>query len=246
MKIPSLKSLLITVTLTVFISAETKPPNIVYLMTDDQRWDTLGCYGRPEFKTENIDLLASEGVVFDRAYHAVAICCPSRATVMTGRHFASHNVGFSYPHNDIMGAEDFTHSYHARLKAAGYRSGFVGKFGFPIEGKVETLKLHFDYMDARPNHSNIGTARWAENMTGFNKIHRKGRDRKERTLIKGDSMINFLDTQPEGKPFVLSVSFDAVKNDRDEDMYGPDTEVFAEKDFSVPENWVEGANDSLC
>jgi len=54
------------------------PPNIIFLMTDDQRWDNIGCYGRTEFKTPNIDQLAKQGVVFDQAFNAVAICMPSR------------------------------------------------------------------------------------------------------------------------------------------------------------------------
>ena len=228
------------------LKADTRP-NIVFLMTDDQRWDTLGCYGRPEFQTVNIDKLASEGVVFDNSYHAVAICMPSRVSLMTGRHFASHNSGFTYPHNDDISKKHLADTYHAKLKAAGYRSGFVGKFGFRVEGREASLKPHFDYMDANNTHAKFTIAQpmWAKDMEGFKKIHRKGRSSKERTLIKGDSMLNFLDTQPEGKPFVLSVSFDAVKNDKDADMYGPDTEVFEKKDFSVPSNWVEGANEAL-
>lgn len=49
-----------------------KRPNIIFLMTDDQRWDNLGCYGRPEFKTHHIDRLAARGVTFDNAYYAVS------------------------------------------------------------------------------------------------------------------------------------------------------------------------------
>lgn len=61
--------------------ARSDRPNIIFLMTDDQRWDNMGCYGRPEFKTPNIDALAEQGV----AYATVAICMPSRVTMMTGQ-----------------------------------------------------------------------------------------------------------------------------------------------------------------
>ncbi len=53
-------------------------PNIIFLMTDDQRWNNFGCYGRPEFKTHHIDTLAEQGVIFDKAYYAVSICMPSQ------------------------------------------------------------------------------------------------------------------------------------------------------------------------
>ncbi|MHC4926994.1 MAG: sulfatase-like hydrolase/transferase [Planctomycetota bacterium] len=57
-------------------------PNIIFLMTDDQRWDNFGCYGKPEFKTLYIDRLADQSVIFDNAFYAVSICMLSRATMM--------------------------------------------------------------------------------------------------------------------------------------------------------------------
>ncbi len=213
-----------------FASAEVeRPPNIVYVMTDDQRWDTFGCYGRPEFKTTNIDKLSAEGVTFDNAHYAVAICTPSRVTVMTGRYFASHEAGFTYPYNKSVSREDFQDSYHAILKKAGYRSGFIGKYGVPVVGGG---REHFDFF-AQRNHYDK-----PKNDPVMDHIYRADRDPKERTLRKGDAMIHFLDTQPKGQPFVLSVSFDAVKNDRDDDMYGPDEAVFANQEMSVPGNWT--------
>ena len=65
------------------LEKNTAPPNIIFLMTDDQRWDNMGCYGKPEFNTPNIDKVAAQGVTFDKAFYAVAICMPSRVT--TGR-----------------------------------------------------------------------------------------------------------------------------------------------------------------
>ena len=76
-----------------------QPVNIIFLMTDDQRWDNFGCYGRPEFRTEHIDQLAEAGVIFDKAYRTVAICMPSRATIFSGRYLSNHRVGFTYPYN---------------------------------------------------------------------------------------------------------------------------------------------------
>lgn len=219
------------------LSADAKQPNIVFLMTDDQRWDTFGCYGRPEFQTENIDKLAQEGVIFDNAFHAVAICAPSRATMMTGRYFASHQSGFTYPFNVQLTPNDFDNTYPAQLKNAGYRTGFIGKFGIFTTADVE-LEKYFDYFAVREK-------RWPNNDTVLQDIYSPDRDPKERTLKKGDALIHFLDTQPIDQPFCISVSFDAVKNDRDRDMYGPHFEIFKDKVFSVPGNWVEGDNEQL-
>lgn len=59
-------------------------PNILLLMTDQQRWDTLGCYGNKTIETVNLDALASEGTVFEHAYTPSPSCVPTRASLMTG------------------------------------------------------------------------------------------------------------------------------------------------------------------
>ena len=218
--------------------AEKARPNIIYIMTDDQRWDTFGCYGRPEFQTTHIDKLAKEGVIFDNVYFAVSICAPSRATVMTGRYFASHQSGFSYPFNRRLTKEDFDNTYPAIFKNAGYRTGFIGKFGMFTERGGVKSENYFDYYAVRGRFIPKDDKELAH-------IYRKERDPKERTLKKGDAMIHFLDSQPKDKPFCLSVSFDAVKNNRDEDMYGPHTAIFENKTMSVPQNWVEGMNKKM-
>ena len=213
-------------------------PNIVFLMTDDQRWDTLGCYGRTDVITPNIDRLAAQGVAFDNAYYEVAICMPSRATMFTGRYFSDHRVGFSYPFNRTLPKEEFAKSYPAELKKAGYRTGFVGKFGIRLEDLNKTCEKHFDFFVH-------GDTRWPKDDAGLKEIYRADRPKNERTLKKGDAMIRFLETQPKSQPFCLSISFDAVKNDRDSDMYGPDFEIFKDKEMWVPDNWVAGKSERL-
>lgn len=220
------------------------PPNIVFLMTDDQRWDTIGSYGSKDAITPNVDKLSAQGVTFDNAYHAVAICMPSRATILTGRYFSDHRVGFTYPYNRTLPAQEFALGYPALMQDAGYRTGFIGKFGVRLEALPETVAEHFDFYAGISTTSKKGP-HFPINDEKLAHIYRKDRDPKERTLIKGDAMIRFLETQPQGQPFSLSVSFDAVKNDRDSDMYGPHVERFKDKKMQVPENWVEGKNDRL-
>lgn len=220
------------------------PPNIVFLMTDDQRWDTIGSYGSEDAITENIDKLAAQGVIFDNAYHAVAICMPSRTTIFTGRYFSDHQIGFTYPYKRTLPAEEFAQSYPALMKKAGYRTGFIGKFGVRLEALPETVAEHFDFYAGISTTSKKGP-HFPKSDKKLAHIFRKDRDPKERTLIKGDAMIRFLETQPKSQAFSLSVSFDAVKNDRDTDMYGPHVELFKDKKMQVPDNWVEGKNERL-
>ncbi|WP_419194089.1 sulfatase-like hydrolase/transferase [Novipirellula herctigrandis] len=223
---------------------EANRPNIVFVMSDDQRWDTFGCYGRTDVLTPNIDKLAASGVAFDNAYYAVAICMPSRTTTFTGRYFSDHQCGFTYPYNRTLPAKEFADSYPAQLRAAGYRTGFVGKFGVRLEDLPQTVAEHFDFYTGISTTSKKGPHFPADDKK-LQHIYRKDRDPKERTLIKGDSMIHFLETQPEGQPFCLSISFDAVKNDRDSDMYGPHVALFKDKPMWVPKNYVEGENEKL-
>ncbi len=102
-----------------------KRPNILLIMTDQQRTDTLGCYGASHMKTPVIDQLAADGVRFDRSYCSSSVCTPSRASLFTGvypsRHGAWH-VGTNVP-------EDIPMLSH-RLGAEGYRTHYIGKAHF--------------------------------------------------------------------------------------------------------------------
>ena len=61
-------------------------PNIIFYFTDQQRWDTIGCYGQKLDVTPNLDRLAGDGVVFEEAYTAQPVCGPCRALFQTGKY----------------------------------------------------------------------------------------------------------------------------------------------------------------
>ena len=67
-------------------------PNVVFILTDDQRWDQLGCEGHPFLKTPHLDRLGKRGVTFTNAYCAAPACNPSRAALMTGIRPATSGV----------------------------------------------------------------------------------------------------------------------------------------------------------
>src|SRR3989338_10067906 len=70
----------------------TQRPNFLFIITDQQRADHLGCYGNAVVQTPNIDGIAKSGTRFDRFYVATPICMPNRATLMTGRMPSLHGV----------------------------------------------------------------------------------------------------------------------------------------------------------
>lgn len=236
---------------------ENAKPNIIFLMTDDQRWDNMGCYGKPEFNTPNIDRLASQGVVFDKAYYAVAVCMPSRVTMMTGRYNSSHKVGFVAPTDYTLSQSDFAKGYPSILKNAGYRTGFIGKVGFtvteeairPSTPKEHYYKEHmgnvFDFFAGSETYDRKGFVIWPEEDLGLKEIYKEDRQNSGRTLRTGEAMLRFIETQPKDQPFCLSVSFYAVKHDNNKDVYMPHYDLYKNEELSVPDNWVEGENEKL-
>ncbi len=168
-------------------------PNIVFLLVDDQRNDTLGCAGHPVLKTPNVDALAAGGVRFENAFVTTSICAASRATIFTGLYERTHGFTFGKPPICTAHAQA---SYPALMRKAGYRTGFIGKFGVGIEDGRRMKAEMFDYF--KPH--------------GRNPYFHKQPDGSVRheTEIAADKAIEFLQSNPADKPFCLSISFNAV------------------------------------
>ncbi len=103
-------------------SAKREFPNVLLIITDQQRADHLGCYGNPILRTPNIDRLAAQGRHYSHCYVANPICMPNRASLMTGRMPSVHGVR----HNGIPLSHDHT-TFVELLAAAGYQTALVGK-----------------------------------------------------------------------------------------------------------------------
>src|SRR5947208_17053668 len=73
-------------------AADTRPPNLVLILTDNQGAWTLGCYGNPDIRTPHIDRLAQQGTRFTRCFASNAVCSPTRATLLTGLIPSQHGV----------------------------------------------------------------------------------------------------------------------------------------------------------
>ncbi len=97
-------------------------PSFVFINTDQQRWDTLGCYGSDVARTPNLDQLAAEGVRFTRCYTTNPVCMPARASWFTGQYPSHHGVW----QNGVPLSQRADLIQH-RLKDAGYHTGLIGK-----------------------------------------------------------------------------------------------------------------------
>lgn len=102
-------------------------PNVIFIKTDDQRFDSLSMTGHPVTKTPNIDQLATEGVFFKQAFITSPICGPSRANIFTGQWERKNRVGFSSVSKNFIPTAAFDNSWLMQLKRAGYFAGYIGK-----------------------------------------------------------------------------------------------------------------------
>ena len=118
--------------------------NIVFMISDNQCWFDMGCYGHPLVKTPNLDALAAGGVRFDQAFATTASCGPSRAVMYTG--LLTHRNGqYAHPHREHNQQlrEDVV-TVFSMLKDNGYRTALIGKDHikpmekYPIDFKPRT------------------------------------------------------------------------------------------------------------
>ena len=119
--IPSLRAPLL------IAAAEVDRPNIVFVITDDRRYDYLGCAGHPVLKTPHIDRIAREGAIFRNFFVVTPLCSPSRATFLTGLYPHAHRI----INNDRIGLDAISHTlvtFPRMLREAGYETAFVGKW----------------------------------------------------------------------------------------------------------------------
>jgi N-acetylglucosamine-6-sulfatase len=108
-------------------------PNIVFILSDNQRWDFMGCAGHPFVATPNLDRLASEGILFRNAFVTTSLCSPSRASFLTGQYAHTHGV-----RNNLTPWNDQNQTFLELLKQAGYESAFIGKWHMP--GRLPSLR----------------------------------------------------------------------------------------------------------
>ncbi len=119
-------------------------PNIVVVLVDDLRFDEFRAGGHPYLDTPNIDRLAREGALFVNAFHAVPLCSPNRATLLTGQYPSRHGI------IDNVSRDLASHrlaTFNIPLQAAGYRTGFLGKWHM---GNDPTPRPGWDYWVAMP------------------------------------------------------------------------------------------------
>ncbi len=184
--------------------ARDQRPNIIFFLSDDQRSDFLGSAGHPVLQTPNLDKLAEDGVRFENAFVTTSICAASRASIFTGLWERTHGYTFGEP---PVQKKHWDKAYPKVLREAGYRTGFIGKYGVSMEGPAR--KQMFDVFQ------HLGRSPYFKKQSDGNRRHI--------TQLSADHAIDFIQSSSDQEtPFHLSVSFNAPHaEDGDKDDHFP-------------------------
>lgn len=199
-----------------------KRPNIIFILTDDQRWDALGVAGNPIVQTPEMDALANAGTYFKNAFSTTPICAASRASILTGLYERTHGYTFQkprlkQPYADII--------YPKLLKENGYHLGFFGKLGVIIDAANQ-------YFDQSDFYDRGGSP----DRRGY--FYKKiGKDTVHLTRYTGYQAQEFIKNAPADKPFCLSLSFSAPHghDNAAEQYFWQDKSADLYKNIQIPE-----------
>jgi len=189
-------------------------PNILWICTDQQRYDTIGALNNRQLQTPNIDRLVASGVSFERAYCQSPICTPSRASFLTGMYPSSvHGCG-----NGNAAWAEAAPLVTALLAEAGYDCALAGKLHLAgAEGRIEPRPQDDGY---RVFHWSHGPhANWDSGHDYADWLQQQGRDLAEmlehpqdtppelhQTTWCADRAIDFIEADHAGKPWLMSVN----------------------------------------
>ncbi len=210
-------------------------PNIIFLLTDDQRADTLSIAGHPQIQTPHIDALARGGVRYTNAFTVQPICAPSRFAFLSGQYERTSGLGFNSPYQ--VTDSQWSETYPALLRDAGYHTGFIGKFGVQFYALEGGASKQFDFWRAHDGWLPFFPKDLPENPATA--IYRNA-EHSITTEIMGEMVSEFFATRPTDSPFMLSVSFSAPHNSVVSSMFpegaAPDCDHYACRVMGYPAN----------
>lgn len=216
-----------------------KKPNILFILTDQQRWDTVGCYGQKLDITPNLDLLASKGTRFEYAFTCQPVCGPARSCIQTGKYATRTGC---HVNGIALGKEEKTIAHY--LKEHGYRTGYIGKWHLATNGPEENYTDRGIPESKRAGYSDCWIASDALEATshsydgymfdneGKKKHFPPGRYRAD---SQTDWVLEYLQNSQDQTPFFLMVSYIEPHHQNDHARFeGPIGSKERFKDFEVP------------
>ncbi len=196
-------------------------PNIIVIISDDHAYQAISAYGAKQVRTPNIDRIAREGVLFNKAYVTNSICGPSRAVFLTGKY--SHKNGFKDNEHSRFNGDQ--HSFIKELKQHGYQTAWIGKW------HLETKPQGFDFWQVLPGQGSYYNPDFIMMDSSVKRIEGYA------TTITEDLAEDWLAQRDRSKPFCLVVGHKATHR-----TWIPDTSDFGSFDsvnFDLPKNFYD-------
>lgn len=186
----------------------TKPRNILFVLTDDHRYDAMGFLSKRGYPhTPALDRLARDGVHYKNAFVTTALCSPSRASILTGLYAHQHHVVDN--NHPIDQSLTFFPQY---LQQAGYETAFIGKWhmGGDVAGQREddSPQRGFDHWVSFPGQGTYLPSKSGLNVNGL-RVPQKGYITDELT----DYALRWLEQRSAERPFYMCVSHKAVHSE---------------------------------
>ena len=253
------KQLVLVVILGLYVisgySQNTKRPNIIFILTDDQSYGMMGCTGNKIIQTPNLDKLAGESVLFTNAHVSSAICTPSRVSILLGQYERKHGVNFNSA--TTVSNEAWSESYPVLMRKAGYYTGYIGKNHSPIgKGGYESglAEKSYDYWYAShggvyfypKEKREIFQDAIADTQV---EILQEGVEQfldPNARRLKG--AISFLDSRPKDQPFLLNLNFNIPHGATTSTMRQKETDdaiyktLYRDLEIPLPENYIARAD----
>jgi N-acetylglucosamine-6-sulfatase len=173
------------------LAAEAKAhPNVIFVLTDDMRWNTIGVAENSTVRTPNIDRLAHEGVYFKNSFCTTALCSPSRASILGGLYAHAHGVT-----NNFTEYPEDLQTFPIQLQKAGYQTAYIGKY-----------HMGEDNDDKRPGYdyfvTHKGQGKYFDNTLRINGGERK-RFPGYYTTVVTDLALDWIRQRDKSRPFML-------------------------------------------
>lgn len=220
-----------------------KPRNVLFILTDDHRYDAMEFLGHPFLETPNLNRIANEGIHFSSGYVTTSLCSPSRASILTGQYAHNHRV---IDNNNAV--QEGTIFFPQYLQKIGYQTGFFGKWH--MGGHSDDPRPGFDrWVSFR------GQGHYAPHPSGLNvdgkRVKREGYITDELT----DYALEWLDGLDPDRPFFGYVSHKAVHAEflpaerhrgkyADVEVKAPITQADSEENYKGKPRWVKDQRNS--
>ncbi len=188
---PTMKKLFTFITLGLCsFSQAADRPNVVFVLTDDQRSDALSCMGAKHLKTPSIDRLAAEGVLFKNHFCTTSLCSPSRASILGGLYAHAHGVT-----NNFTDYPKELPTFPRQLQSEGYATAYIGKWH--MGEKDDSMRPGFDHFITHQ-----GQGKYFDTVFRVNNGERKVVPGYYTTVVT-DMAIDWMRQQKKDKPFML-------------------------------------------